>query len=97
MEFEWDPVKDEANRRRHGVSFDEVKELFTSGVDYLEIFDDEHSHDEDRFIAIGPIARGVVLVVYTERHEGVVRIISARRGTTVEARLFWQHIGRKDA
>ncbi len=95
MEFEWDPAKDGANRRRHGISFQEVRELFTSGVDYLEIFDDEHSHDEDRFIAIGPIAYGVVLVVYTERHEGVVRIISARRATKAEARLFWQHLGEE--
>jgi uncharacterized DUF497 family protein len=47
VEFEWDPAKDEGNRRRHGISFEEVTELFTSGVDYLEIFDDEHSHDED--------------------------------------------------
>ena len=97
MEFEWDPAKDDANRRRHGISFEEVTELFTSGVDYLEIFDDEHSQDEDRFIAIGPTPRGVVLVVYTEPSEGVVRIISARRATKAETRLFWQHIGRKDA
>ncbi len=72
MKFEWDPGKDRANRRRHGISFHEVEELFTSGVDYLEIYDHEHSQDEDRYIAIGPIARGGVLVVYTERHEGVV-------------------------
>jgi len=52
--------------------------LFTSGVDYLEIFDDEHSETEDRFIAIGPIRRGIVLVVWTERDEDEVRIISAR-------------------
>lgn len=92
LDFEWDPAKDEANRRRHGISFEEVKELFTSGVDYLEIFDDGHRHDEDRFIAIGPIARGVVLVVYTERHEGTVRIIATR----AEARLFRQHMEGKD-
>ena len=96
MEFEWDPIKDHVNRLRHAVSFQEVTELFTSGVDYLEIFDDERSHDEARFIAIGSIARGVVLVVYTERHEGVVRIISARRASRAEVRLFWQHMGGKD-
>ena len=96
VEFEWDPAKDEANRRRHGFSVEEVAELFTSGADYLEVFDDEHSHDEDRFIAIGPIPVGVVLVVYTDRDAGVVRIISARRATRVETRLFWQHLESKD-
>jgi uncharacterized DUF497 family protein len=35
-------------------------------MDYLEIFDDEHSIVEERFIAIGPIRRGLVLIVWTE-------------------------------
>ena len=85
MEFEWDPVKADANRRRHGLAFEAVAGLFTSGVDYLEIFDDEHSDDEDRFIAIGPVRDGVVLVVFTEPVEGVVRISSARRATKAES------------
>ena len=63
---------------------------------FLEIFDAEHSDDEDRFIAIGPIARGVILVVYTERHEGVLRIISARGATRTETRLLLQYLGDKD-
>jgi uncharacterized DUF497 family protein len=96
VKFEWDPAKADTNRRRHGISFEEVTELFTSGANYLEIFDDEHSQDEDRFIAIGPTPRGVVLGVYTEPSEGIVRIISARRATKSESRLFWQHMGTKN-
>ncbi|HKE13680.1 MAG TPA: BrnT family toxin [Kofleriaceae bacterium] len=52
--FDWDPTKDEANRRRHGLSFDDAKELFASANDYLELFDESHSDEEERFIAIGP-------------------------------------------
>ena len=92
MNFEWDPAKDKANQERHGVSFDEASELFTGGDDYLEIYDEEHSHDEDRFIAIGPIRRGLVLVVWTERAEDVVRIISARWATPQEKVLFFKYI-----
>ena len=33
MPFEWDDAKDKANRERHGLSFEDVVELFTSGVD----------------------------------------------------------------
>lgn len=95
-EFEWDPAKNDANRRRHGISFEDVTELFTSGVDYLEIFDDEHSQDEDRFIAIGPVPGRLALVVFTEPSEYVVRIISAREATKAEARMFRQHRGTKD-
>jgi putative transcriptional regulator len=53
----WDDAKSRANRNKHGISFDEARHVFTSG-DYLEIFDQEHSETEDRFIAIGLIGRG---------------------------------------
>jgi hypothetical protein len=93
MEFEWDPEKDRLNRKLHGVSFDEAKELFTSDDDYLEIYDAAHSYDEDRFIGIGPIQPGLVLVVYTERSEETIRIISARWATDSEAHLYRQYMG----
>ncbi len=67
VEIIWDDAKNRANKRKHGVSFAEASELFTSGIDYLEIFDEAHSDLEDRFIAIGPIRRGLVLIVWTER------------------------------
>ncbi len=87
MEFDWDPEKAAANREKHGLSFAEATELLSGEADYLEIFDDA-GHDEDRFIAIGPISRGVIVVVYTERVEDLLRIISARMATPREAELF---------
>lgn len=66
------------------MSFEEAFELFTTDADYLEIYDEEHSDEEDRFIAIGPIRRGVVVVAYTEREADVVRIVSARMATKKE-------------
>ena len=53
VEFDWDEDKARSNQLRHGLSFMEASELFTSSVDYLAIFDEDHSEDEDRFIAIG--------------------------------------------
>ena len=88
MNIEWDEAKNAANRKRHGVGFEEVRELFASDRDYLEIYDVAHSILEDRFIAIGMIARGVVAVVSTERDENTVRIISARWATTREQCLY---------
>jgi len=88
----WDRAKNLANQKNDGVSFQEASELFTSGVDYLELFDDAHSDEEDRFIAIGPIRRGLVLVVWTERDEDVLRIISARWATSSERALFRSHM-----
>ena len=76
------------------MSFSEAQQLFESGVDYLEIFDAEHSEAEDRFIAIGPIERGIVVVVYTERDEDLVRIIGARLADKREQELFSSQMGR---
>ena len=91
MYVEWDDAN-HANQQRHGVSFEEASVLFASGVDYLEIFDAEHYDVEDRFISIGPIRRGVVLVVWTERDEDTIRLISARWATKREQALFHEYM-----
>jgi hypothetical protein len=88
----WDEAKNVANQRKHGVSFEEARELFVSGIDYLEIFDEAHSDIEDRFIAVGPISRGLVLVVWTERDEDTIRIISARWATRLEQNLYRSYL-----
>jgi uncharacterized DUF497 family protein len=94
MRFEWDPTKDRANQEKHGLSFNEASALFESDVDYLEIYDGTHSEDEERFIAIGPIDRGIVVVVYTERIDDVTRIISARPASKVEIERYRRHLER---
>ena len=91
MEFEWDLDKDRENQRKHGLSFEEASALFISGDDYLEIYDHAHSHQEERFIAIGMIIRGVIVVVWTERDEDAVRIISARPATIREVGAFQRY------
>jgi len=83
-----------SNQRKHGLSFAEAQRLFESGVDYLEIFDAEDSEFEDRFLAIGPIDRGLVVVVYTEREEGRVRILGARLANNREQILYRSHMDR---
>ncbi len=95
MRFEWDRKKERLNVAKHGVTFREAKELFTSKVDFLELYDGDHSQLEERFIAIGPIRRGLVLVVYTERSEDTVRIISARRVTKDERALYVEYMEKR--
>jgi len=92
MRFVWDAGKAEANFRRHGVTFEEASELLRGGEDVVEIYDEAHSSDEDRFIAIGMAQRGVLCVVFTEREEDVRRIISARRATQAEQRLYERRV-----
>lgn len=58
MDITWDEAKNAANRKKHGVSFEEAQELLLSDGDHLVIFDEEHSIGEDRFISIGPFVVG---------------------------------------
>lgn len=92
MRFEWDARKSRENEKKHGLSFSEAKKLFESGADYLEIYDEAHSADEDRFIAIGPIERGIIVVIWTEKRDGSIRIITARWATRREERLYRKHV-----
>lgn len=87
MRFEWDPVKAASNLQKHGVSFEEATELFTSGASYLE--EEDIRFEEPRFRAIGPIQSGVVVVVFVDVHdENMIRIVSARHATRREVRLY---------
>jgi uncharacterized DUF497 family protein len=89
VKVEWDEAKNLANQTKHGVSFEEAQELFASGSDYLEIFDEAHSDFEERFIAIGPITRGLVLVVWTARDDDEsIRLISTRWANDREQALY---------
>jgi uncharacterized protein len=87
-----DEQKAARNVRKHSISFEEVTWLFTSGVDYLEIFDADHSHDEERFICIGPIAQRIVEVVIVDEDADLIRIISARRATRRESLPYGQFL-----
>jgi len=88
VQFEWDQAKNAANLRKHGISFEDASAIFSTPDRCLEIFDETHSINEDRFIAIGPIRGGVVVVVHTECEERVVRIISVRLATEKEKSMF---------
>jgi uncharacterized protein len=87
MEFEWDPPKDAANRRKDGVGFREATTLFGDPL-AITFPDVEHSASEQRFLTIGESVAGRVLVIaHTERQEAI-RIISARPATLRERRFY---------
>ena len=84
--FEWDDEKDKLNQKMHGISFEDAKYVFN---DPLKIImpDLYHSEKEERWLAIGLVSR-VLFVVFTERSENIIRIISARAATKAEKRLY---------
>ncbi|MDR1728768.1 MAG: BrnT family toxin [Acidobacteriota bacterium] len=92
LHFEWDKRKSVANKRKHGVSFEEARSVFYDD-DAVEFYDDEHSEWEHRFLLLGISSMlRVLLVCYCERDAGdVIRIISARKATANERKNY----GRK--
>ena len=94
VQVEWDEAKNRQNHSKHGISFEQAQQLFRSNVEHLEIYDEEHSDSEERFLAVGPIPDGVVVIVWTERDEDTVRIISARWATPRETNLYESYLER---
>ena len=89
LRFEWDDRKAAANRRKHGVSFDEARTVFLD-EDALLIADEDHSEEEDRFILLGMSGQLRTLIVCHCYREGdeVIRIISARKANRTERRQY---------
>jgi len=89
MNFVWDENKAEINLRKHGVSFLEASTVFED-YDALQIYDPDHSEEEDRFIMLGMSSALRILVVchcYRENDEQI-RIISARKATKKETDTY---------
>lgn len=89
IEFDWDPGKAKANRKNHGVSFEEARSVFYD--EYArQFFDQEHAEAEDRFIMLGLSDRSrILLVCHCERSQGhVIRLISARKATSRERKHY---------
>lgn len=89
LRFEWDAKKAVANKRKHGVSFDEAETVFAD--DFAILIDDpEHSDKEDRFLLLGLSAKLRTLVVSHcyRKADDLIRIISARKATQLEREAY---------
>jgi len=92
LRIEWDARKADANWKKHKVRFEAAGELLASDAPCLHIYDEHHSINETRFFAIGHLHRGTLCVVYTEICDDTLRIISARKATARERKLFVRYI-----
>jgi uncharacterized DUF497 family protein len=89
--FEWDENKDRANRRKHGISFETAARVFLDPNAIMR-----HDRDiagERRWQTIGSLDNRlmVVLVAHTltdDDNGALIRIVSARKATPVERRIY---------
>ncbi len=85
--FEWDKNKNQANLEKHGISFEVA----------VEVFNDNSAHETDRTInnearimLIGEVCGFVLVVVFTYRNNKR-RIISARRASKAERKVYYDN------
>jgi uncharacterized DUF497 family protein len=89
--FEWDDTKNESNQTKHGVAFEDAQTVFfDEGA--IQFDDPDHSTDEERFLLLGFSQRLKVLVVCHcyRSNESIIRIISARRATKKEQKVYFR-------
>ena len=90
MECHWDPVKAKANVKKHGVEFADAVGVFDD-PDAITI-EDPDSEGEQRFISIGLDVLGrIIVVAYTYQGDDI-RLISARKATKKEAKIYEKRI-----
>ncbi|NEP12942.1 MAG: BrnT family toxin [Symploca sp. SIO2C1] len=89
MEYEWDEAKRLVNLRKHGIDFIDVSTVFDG--DTLTVEDNRYNYGEQRFVTFGLLQGRVVAVVHTER-EDCIRIISTRKATKYEQRVYFEQL-----
>ena len=88
LKFEWDENKNISNQKKHGVSFEEAKTVFSDELGRL-IHDPDHSEGEERFILMGVSSQHDLLTVcHCERDSDTIRIISARKADKFERKQY---------
>jgi len=88
MRFDWDEQKRKENIRKHGFDFSDAWKVFD--LPMLTEFDDREDYGEERWVGIGMLEARVVVIVFTERGEDTVRIISLRKALSHERDKYEQ-------
>jgi uncharacterized protein len=84
MQFEYDPVKNQTNKAKHGIDFEEAQ-LLWSDAHRVEL--QAQAVAEQRFMIIGKI-KGKHWSAITTHRGGIIRIISVRRSRRSEVSLY---------
>lgn len=91
MRWKWDEEKNRRNKLKHGLTFETAQFVFN---DPLAVSRADSYPNEERWQTVGAINQVVILVVHTlpiydpEKDEEIGRIISARKATKNERRMY---------
>lgn len=90
MNFEWNEGKNGLNVDKHGFDFADAYRIFDLPMAVER--DERDDYGEDRWIGTGILDGRVVVVVYTEPNEEIIRIISLRKALSYERKNYEQYL-----
>ena len=86
--FEWDPAKSAANRRKHGIPFEEARAMWDDPYCFEFPL---NSYPEQRWALVAQMSSGYYTAIITYRGEKTVRIISVSKSTKREVDIYAKH------
>ena len=92
MEIKFDPKKNEANIKKHGIALNEAGDLDWETALVME--DNRFHYSEQRFMAIGLIQSKLHVVCYTLLANDAYRVFSLRMATKQEKRFYEKYTTR---
>lgn len=91
--FEWDEAKNRQNIKKHGFDLADAQYLFTGHEPLLVAADSREEYGEERWKGIGMLQGvAVVVVVFTERRDDTIRIISLRKASSQERKAYEKEV-----
>ena len=87
MKFEWDEAKRKSNIKKHGFDFVDAEKVFDGAT--FTINDDRFDYGKNRYITLGMLEGVVVVITHLEEDE-LIRIISIRKATKNEQKIYFK-------
>lgn len=87
MKFDWDETKNKLNIEKHGLDFEDAKELFINGT-LLRLEDTRNEYNEIRYVGFGYSNGRLMNIVYTKRKPNIFRIISFKKANQREVKAY---------
>lgn len=89
MRYSFDPKKKAANLKKHGLDFDDARIVIESG-ETVTFEDRRFDYDEVRYLTLG-VLNGVVVILATTETDKAIHIISMRKATKNEQKIYYEN------
>jgi uncharacterized DUF497 family protein len=87
VRYDWDPKKESANVKKHGVSFEDAQNALECG--FVVVLREDSESGEERYVYMGICKKlNILVVVVAYPEDTITRIISARKANKKERSFY---------